>query len=234
MGRYDYLRSGDASTVTAIGKKIVAFQNTYFIHLMETFSEASPIQALEIGLGQGFFAEACRARSIDYTAIEANPLTARELSARGFKVCSEEVPPISISARFDVIFMNQVFEHVKHVDAASALIDTCCAHLKDKGLLIISSPDFLRWKEDFYHDYSHSYPTTLTRFSQLFFDHGLQLMYRNWYSSFLRGFWLTGAAAFLSRMCHRLGIFRVMFPEKAYKVHCSLLPSVIVVGQKIR
>jgi len=128
--------------------------------------------------------------------------------------------------------MNQVFEHVRNRDEALALLDSCKNHLKDHGLLIIASPDFLRWKEDFYHDYTHDYPTTLTRFSQMFFDYGLKIIYRNWYSFFVRGFFLTGLVAFLSRICYRTGIFKLLFSEKAYKVHCSLLPSLIILGLK--
>lgn len=232
MARYDYLRNGEASSVTPFGKKIVKYQNRYFTRLIRNFSASQEIDLLEIGPGQGFFAEACAEHQIQYTGIEANALMAEDLRKRGFQVYSYTVPPIPIEKTYDVIFMNQVFEHVRGSAEAFALLASCQNHLREQGLLIISCPDFLRWKEDFYHDYTHDYPTTVTRFSQMFFDNGLKIIYRNWYSFFARGFFLTGCVAFLSRIGYRTGLFKLLFAEKAYKVHCSLLPSFIILGLK--
>lgn len=235
MAFYDHFINSKTGKVSKIGKKIIDWQNGLFLDLIEKFSEKKlcDTNLLEIGPGKGFFLKKCKDRKIRYTAIEGNKLMSKSLKNKGFNVHCDFVPPIKLNEKFDVIFMDQVFEHMKNRDQAIEMIKTCREHLNKNGLLIISSPDIFAWKEDFYAgDYTHDYPVSLYRLSQIFLDNNLGVLYANYYSFFIKGYIATRFITFLTRLFYNIGVLKLVFNKKAYKVKTSLLPSCIIIGKK--
>lgn len=233
MAFYDYFAKGDVSSISQIGRLINHRQNKFFLDLIKAFSKAHDISLLEIGPGKGYFAEKCvEEERIRYTGIEANKLMYEEIKCKGYNVYHDFVPPIKLNEKFDVIFMNQVFEHMRGRNEALELMQSCKDHLNASGLLIISSPDILVWKEDFYCDYTHNYPTSMTRLTQILSDYDFEVLYTKYYSFFVKGYIPTRIVAFVSRLSYSLGFLRLFFSHKDYKVKTSLFPSCLVIGGK--
>jgi len=234
MAFYDHFKNSNIASISLIGKKIVAFQNNNFINLIKKISHKnlSQISLLEIGPGKGFFAGKCKEYNIKYFAVEGNKLMAKDLKKNGYIVYNQLVPPIKVDKKFDVIFMNQVFEHMENRSRAIKLIESCRKHLKNKGVIIISTPDILSWKEDFWSDYTHNYPTSIEGLTRILYDYNFTVIYKNYYSFFVKGNFLTKIISFLSRLFYGIGIFKLIFGEKAYKTKVSLLRSCIVIGRK--
>lgn len=234
MGFYDNFWKSNTASVSKIGKKIIAFQNSFFLNLIRKHSKnKSNISLLEIGPGKGFFAEYCKKNGIkNYAAIEQNKSMANSLKNKGFKVYCQRVPPIKVKSKFDIIFMNQVFEHMKDLDEAISLLQSCRKKLNKGGLLMIASPEINFWKEHFYSDYTHCYETSLERLNQMFFDYDLEVLYKNYYTFFVRGYFLTKIISSLALAFYNLGIFKIIFRKKNFKVKNSLLGSFVIVGKK--
>jgi len=233
---YDHFITSKTSGVSKIGEKIINWQNNLFLDLIRKFSnkKLEDINLLEIGPGKGYFARKCKKFNINYSAIEANEKMADDLKKSGFKnIYQDMAPPIKTEQKFDVIFMDQVFEHMLNFNKAIDLINSCRDRLNKNGLLIISSPDYQVFKEDFFNcDYTHSYPTSVMRLSQILNDGDFKVIYRNYYSFLNKGFIHTRIISFLSKLLYNIGIFKIIFREKAYKIKVSLLSSCIIIGKK--
>lgn len=233
MAFYDNIEKSEIASISILGGKIIDWENNYFLKLIKTLKGTNNVHLLEIGPGRGFFARVCgKTKNIKYVAIEANELMSKKLIDDGYNVFNLFVPPIPLEETFDVIFMNQVFEHMKNRDQALEMIQSCREHLNDKGLLIISSPDILFAKEDFFSDYTHDFPTSPHRLFQIFFDNDLKVIYLNHYSFFFRGYLPARFITFFNRLFYKIGVFDLFFGKKAYKVMISLLPSFVIVGVK--
>jgi SAM-dependent methyltransferase len=208
-------------------------KNQYFIELVKRYCPARDIVILEIGCGQGFFAQQCRQNDIAYAAFEANEMMANALAAQGFEVHRGFAPPLSISKQFDVIFMDQVFEHMRGRDEAIEMIETCKAHLKPGGILLICSPDIFTIKEDFFSDYTHNNPTCMPMLDRIFMDCELEIVYRNHVVQFIRGLLTTRVLAFIVRISYALGLFHLAFGKRAHLAKVSLLPSCVIIGRLV-
>ena len=69
---------------------------------------------LEIGCGDGYFAEDCRERGLRWVGAEANRGQCRVLARRGFPVVGASVPPLPFRSRsFDVIYCSHLLEHIE-------------------------------------------------------------------------------------------------------------------------
>jgi len=206
-------------------------RNQYFVDLIKRHCLSSNITALEIGCGGGFFAQQCKHNNIAYVALEANETMANALAGQGFEVHRGFAPPISLSAEFDVIFMDQVFEHMRGRDEAVAMMQSCKSHLKPGGILVICSPDILTVKEDFFSDYTHNNPTCMPMLDRIFMDCELDVVYRNHVVQFIRGLLTTRLLAFIVRVCYGLGLFHLAFRKRAHLAKVSLLPSCVIIGR---
>lgn len=231
MAFYDYFHDADTSSITTIGRRLVDLQNDFFVRLIRRFCADPDPAILEIGCGHGFFADRCRESGLSYTAIEANAKLAGGLAKKGFDVVQDFAPPISLARKFDVIFMDQVFEHMKHRDQAIEMIETCRAHLHTRGILIICSPDIFTMREDFYSDYTHSYPTSMPVLTQILSDGSFDVIYQNYLIFFLRGQLLTRVMARMVRIAYSTGLFHLVFRKKARSAKTALLPSCVVIGR---
>jgi SAM-dependent methyltransferase len=232
MAFYDHFHASPTSSITPIGRMLVDVQNQYFVDLIRQFWGNSP-SVLEIGCGHGFFADQCRRNRLAYKAVEANAKMAQDLSVRGFHVYQSVVPPLTVQERFDVIFMDQVFEHMRGRDEAIALIQSCKDHLNNMGILVICSPDIFTAKEDFFSDYTHNYPTSMPVLTQILEDGGFQVVYQNYSSFLIRGQLLTRMFTLFVRLLYGIGLFHLLFRKRARKAKTALLPSCVIIGRSI-
>jgi SAM-dependent methyltransferase len=222
------------SSITLLGKKMVNYQNRFFINLINKYfnKKNKKISVLEIGPGKGFFAEKCVNEGFDYLAIEINKGMCEKLIKRNIKVINGSVPPINVAQKFDVIFMNQVFEHMNNRYEAIDLIESCKEHLLKGGLIIISVPEIIFWKEDFFaSDYTHRYSLSIRSLKQIFFDLDFKIVYATHYTLFFRGYVWCYLISIITRVLYNIGLIKLIFWKKSYKIKASMLPSCMVVGR---
>ena len=231
MAFYDHFHASETSSITPVGRTLLAKKNQHFLDLVQRFCPGERPQLLEIGPGQGFFAEQCRKNRIAYIAVEGNQKMADVLSKRGFDVAVAAVPPLRLGRSFDVIFMDQVFEHMKGRDQALEMIDACKAHLNAGGILFISSPDIFTWKEDFYSDYTHNLPTCMPMLQRILLDCELEVVHEEHIVSFVSGLLLTRVLSYIVRSCYAIGLFNILFGKRAHLAKLSLLPSCVIIAR---
>jgi len=129
-------------------------------------------RVLEIGPGEGDFAEQCRGGGLDFVGLERNETIAAQLCERGFDVRVAAVPPFPLAdGEFDLVAMMALVEHMPTFNDALALLAECRRVLRPGGCVVIQVPDAMRGGIDFPHwDYSHSFPPTAYRIRQLLSD----------------------------------------------------------------
>lgn len=202
------------------------------------YAEITPGQSvLEIGPGRGVFADLCLKEGIEYTAIEANRHMAESLKNKGADVICAMVPPLpTLDKEFDVVVMINVMEHMNTMQEALHITQQTQEVLKPKGKLVICSPDYLNWRQNFFNcDFSHNYVTTRRRLNQLLINGG----FSDIRSCHLCGT-TTGCLCFLiSGLFSRLpfGFLNTTFSEsksfyKLYKIQLTFLRKVLILGQK--
>jgi SAM-dependent methyltransferase len=138
---------------------------------------APPGRLLEIGPGQGSLAALAVEAGWQYSAIEPSPLLARQLRARGFEVIQAWTPPIEAAAlSCDVVYADQVLEHMSGIDAARNLTSEALRVLRPGGVLFVVVPDYLKERGFFWDiDYTHNFVTTERRVRQLLYDGGFEI-----------------------------------------------------------
>ncbi|MFW6025681.1 MAG: class I SAM-dependent methyltransferase [Candidatus Woesearchaeota archaeon] len=233
MAHYDNFLKRD-SGISKVGRWMVDRKNEEFLKLISYYhpKKLQKLKILEIGPGKGDMAKKCMEKNLDYTAIEANKTMSNNLKSKGIKVYNKTVPPINIKGNFDVIFMNQVFEHMENRTEALTLFEECKNYLNEKGLLIISVPDIRYWKEDFFaSDYTHSFPLSLYSLRQIYTDFGFEIKYANVRTLIFKGKFFARSIKILTGFLYKLGIFRIIFKQKAYKIKNQGNASCIVIGK---
>jgi SAM-dependent methyltransferase len=166
------------------GVAIKARQNRVIFDLGLANSTGLPVRILEIGPGDGYIADFSVSSGVSYTAVEGSLAVADRLRARGFDVHVGYVPPLpaSISGPFSCCYLLHVLEHMQSPREASELMDAVFKLLAPGGALVIACPDYGRWGTHFYDcDYTHSYPLTRRRLTQLLKDHGFELAHHTVY-----------------------------------------------------
>lgn len=233
MAKYDnYI---GRTNITRTGKKIVDNRNKFFIKKIQKHSgkELNELSFLELGPGNGYMAELCSEYGIKYSAIEGNEMLASALKAKGYDVSVSYFPPIEHSGKFDVIFFNQVFEHMPNSDTGMKLLEDCYNHLNDNGLVLLAAPEILMFKDDFFAcDYTHNMPTSLISSEQMLLDSGFAPKELGHYTLNVTGTFICGVISRLTHIFYDLKFFHVFFGKKHYKIKTSLLPSFYVLAQK--
>lgn len=132
---------------------------------------------LEIGPGQGAIAELARAAGHRYRCIEPSPLLSADLAARGFDVQQAFTPPFPIpDSSQDLVYGDQVLEHMSGIDAARAWVAEALRVLRPGGRLFVVVPDYLKERGFFWDiDYTHNFITTDRRVRQLLYDGGFDI-----------------------------------------------------------
>ena len=140
------------------------------------------LDLLEIGTGKGYIAEASKHLNFrSYTGIEPNNKMAKH-SREAFHVeIFEELLPnlLSIdSCAFDTTVAVHVLEHSLNPQEAHEWCAEMLRVTKKNGHVVIVCPDISDYGSFFWDsDWSHSYPTTPKRISQIFNDLGVQVVF---------------------------------------------------------
>jgi SAM-dependent methyltransferase len=136
-----------------------------------------PGEMLEIGPGKGSLAMLAVEAGWRYRAMEASPILIAELRAKGLEVIEGWAPPILASdASCDVVYADQVLEHMSGIDAARAFVAEALRVLKPGGVLFVVVPDYLKERGFFWDvDYTHNFVTTERRVRQLLYDGGFEV-----------------------------------------------------------
>ena len=126
---------------------------------------APPGDMLEIGPGTGSLAAGAIAAGWRYRAIEASETLVDTLCAQGLDVTLAWAPPIvADDASCDVVYADQVLEHMSGIDAARDLVAESLRVLRPGGVCFIVVPDYLKERTFFWDvDYTHNFVTTERR-----------------------------------------------------------------------
>ena len=138
----------------------------------------APADFLEIGPGQGAIAEQAIAGGYRYQAVEPSPILAAALRARGVRVDEAFTPPFPVAdLSQDVVYGDQVLEHMSGIDAARAWVGEAWRVLRPGGTLFVVVPDYLKERGFFWDiDYTHNFITTERRVRQLLHDGGFEVI----------------------------------------------------------
>ncbi len=136
-----------------------------------------PGDLVEIGPGHGTLAELARDAGWRYRAVEASPVLIEELRRKGLEVVEAWAPPIPMpDASHDVVYADQVLEHMPGIDRARELVAEARRVLRPGGALFVVVPDYLKERTFFWDvDYTHNFVTTERRVRQLLHDGGFTI-----------------------------------------------------------
>jgi SAM-dependent methyltransferase len=140
--------------------------------------KAPPGEMFEIGPGHGTLAEQAVAAGWRYTAIEASPILVDVLKQKGLRVIESWTPPMPLpDGAADVIYADQVLEHMSGIDAARQFTSEAWRALQPGGIFFVVVPDYLKERTFFWDvDYTHNFVTTERRVRQLFNDNGFGIL----------------------------------------------------------
>jgi SAM-dependent methyltransferase len=136
-----------------------------------------PGDFVEVGPGQGAIADLAVHAGYRYRAIEPSPQLAAALAARGLDVIETFTPPIpGADASVDILYADQVLEHMSGIDAARVWVADALRLLRPGGTLFVVVPDYLKERGFFWDiDYTHNFVTTERRMRQLLYDGGFEI-----------------------------------------------------------
>lgn len=146
--------------------------------LLHRYAKA-PGDMFEIGPGHGSLAEQAVAAGWNYTAVEASPILIDVLRKKGLKVLEAWTPPMPMGdATADVVYADQVLEHMSGIDAARQFTAEALRCLRPGGIFFVVVPDYLKERTFFWDvDYTHNFVTTERRVRQLFNDSGFETLH---------------------------------------------------------
>lgn len=148
------------------------------LDLLHRFKKA-PGVFFEIGPGHGTLGELAVKDGWDYTAVEASPILMDVLKKKGLKVIPAWTPPMPMKdATADVVYADQVLEHMRGIDDARQFTAEALRSLKPGGVFFVVVPDYLKERQFFWDvDYTHNFVTTQRRVTQLFNDGGFEILH---------------------------------------------------------
>jgi SAM-dependent methyltransferase len=140
---------------------------------------APPGDFFEIGPGHGSLGELAVDAGWRYTAVEASPILIDVLRKKGLTVIEAWTPPMPMAdASADVVYADQVLEHMSGIDAARDFTAEALRALRPGGLFFVVVPDYLKERTFFWDvDYTHNFVTTERRVRQLFVDGGFEILH---------------------------------------------------------
>lgn len=136
-----------------------------------------PGDMLEIGPGTGSLAAGAVAAGWQYRALEASETLVDALRSKGLDVTMAWAPPfVADDASCDVVYADQVLEHMSGIDAAREFVSESLRALRPGGVCFIVVPDYLKERTFFWDvDYTHNFVTTERRVRQLLYDGGFEV-----------------------------------------------------------
>lgn len=196
-----------------------------------------PGRMLEIGPGQGGISVLARDAGWSYSAIEPSAILADALRAQGFEVVQAFTPPISAEdGSIDVLYADQVLEHMSGIDAARALVAEARRVLRPRGIFFVVVPDYLKERGFFWDiDYTHNFITTERRVRQLLNDGGFEVAEMVRSIGLATGFSrdLLAGASLLTNLPGMDALSRYTGTEEVlYKVRKNLFETLAFVARK--
>jgi SAM-dependent methyltransferase len=146
--------------------------------LLQRYRQA-PGDMFEIGPGHGSLAEQAVEAGWNYTAVEASPILIDVLRKKGLNVIEAWTPPMPMAdGSADVVYADQVLEHMSGIDAARQFTAEALRSLRPGGIFFVVVPDYLKERTFFWDvDYTHNFVTTERRVKQLFNDTGFDILH---------------------------------------------------------
>lgn len=163
-------------------KLLIHFNQNVIEYALKDFDNGKKktIDVLELGVGKGYFAQACRlyneknTKKIKYHAFDRNIDMLKNLSKIDPQIETHrgELPGLSIkNKKYDIVYCAFVVEHLKNGLEAYELINNIKKHLNDGGLIVFFTPNALSQRFEFYNiDYTHTFPTTSRNVTMAFND----------------------------------------------------------------
>ena len=126
---------------------------------------------------QGSLAAGAVSAGWSYRGIEASPDLAEALRSQGLDITLAWAPPIEAAdGSCDVLYADQVLEHMSGIDAARDFVAESWRALRHDGVLFVVVPDYLKERTFFWDvDYTHNFVTTERRVRQLLYDGGFDV-----------------------------------------------------------
>ncbi len=133
----------------------------------------------EIGPGHGTLGELAVKAGWHYTAVETSPLLIDVLRKKGLNVIESWTPPMPMAdASADVVYADQILEHMRGIDDARQFTAEALRSLRPGGLFFVVVPNYLKEREFFWDvDYTHNFVTTPRRMQQLLYDGGFEILH---------------------------------------------------------
>jgi len=145
--------------------------------IISEFDKRAGIQGksvLEVGTGTGRLAHALQAGGVAaYKGVEPNSSLANYSRMQGFDVSEQELPnlPREFQNKFDRVISLHVIEHAPTYLDARKWLEEMIRVTKPGGFILVTTPDIRDYQAYFWDsDWSHGYPTTPARISQIFND----------------------------------------------------------------
>ncbi|MDJ0795276.1 MAG: class I SAM-dependent methyltransferase [Calothrix sp. MO_167.B12] len=226
--------------VTKAGKrKKESIQNDLFTFLIPKLSQFANV--LEVGSGQGAFANECRSRQFSYVGIEPSKELSQQLRKDGFNIVSEAVPPIPLkSETFDLVHSDQFVEHLRDYSEVMNFFLETYRILKPGGYTSVVVPNFDTINHLFFkYEYQHSYITNIYRLKNILEDCGFEIANKQCF--FL---WLSPKFNWLDRLLAHIIIpisinplvqtlIRTLISEDfLFRVHKNMFDQVAIVARK--
>lgn len=138
---------------------------------------ASPGRMLEIGPGYGSLAMHAVESGWTYRGMEASHILIELLRGKGLEIIEGWAPPmLAADGSTDVVYADQVLEHMSGIDAAREFVAEARRVLTPGGTLFVVVPDYLKERTFFWDvDYTHNFVTTERRMKQLLYDGGFEI-----------------------------------------------------------
>jgi SAM-dependent methyltransferase len=198
---------------------------------------APPGVMYEIGPGHGTLGELAVAAGWNYTAVEASPALLEVLRGKGLATIAAWTPPMPMADSVaDVIYADQILEHMSGIDAARQFVAEARRCLKPGGQCFIVVPNYLKERDFFWDvDYTHNFVTTERRVTQLLYDGGFTIQRVELAIGAATGLRRDGLAA-LAWLTNLPGVDRVSryagVAELLFKVRKNLFETLTFVAQK--
>ena len=146
--------------------------------LLERYAKPPGVM-FEIGPGHGTLGELAAKSGWTYTAVETSPFLIDVLRKKGLNVVEAWTPPFPMAdASADVIYADQILEHMRGIDDARQFTAEALRTLKAGGHFFVVVPNYLKELGFFWDvDYTHNFVTTPRRMTQLLYDGGFEVVH---------------------------------------------------------
>ena len=178
MAEDTFYKSFSEKQLTSYGSGRRSRIERHRLALLERYARP-PGAMFEIGPGHGTLGELAVASGWQYTAVETSPFLIDVLRKKGLNVLESWTPPFPMAdATADVIYADQILEHMRGIDDARQFTAEALRTLKPGGHFFVVVPNYLKERAFFWDvDYTHNFVTTPRRMKQLLYDGGFEVLH---------------------------------------------------------